>query len=180
MQHYQSTEIRLVASTPGPFVMGINYWPRKKAMYWWKEFDAGEVRAELAEVAPWGEGGAGSLLWEDFQPEPWVLDPRQIDNLTKVMDAACDAKLLVMPAFFTGNMSGIFWLPDWAVSSQARPNPALLRVGGSYSDRQVRDLFDDPFMLRAELFQIRGIVSTPCQPPCLFGGTGHDWMRCDP
>jgi hypothetical protein len=21
------------------FTLGVNYWPRKKAMYWWKDFD---------------------------------------------------------------------------------------------------------------------------------------------
>jgi len=27
-----------------PFTVGVNYWPRHKAMYWWSRFDAGEVR----------------------------------------------------------------------------------------------------------------------------------------
>ncbi len=30
-----------------PFILGVNYWPRKKAMYWWSDFDAGEVREEV-------------------------------------------------------------------------------------------------------------------------------------
>jgi hypothetical protein len=27
-----------------PFMLGVNYWPRAKAMYWWADFDPGEVR----------------------------------------------------------------------------------------------------------------------------------------
>jgi endo-1,4-beta-mannosidase len=33
-----------------PFIFGINYWPRKKAMYWWSDFDAGEVREEFSII----------------------------------------------------------------------------------------------------------------------------------
>jgi endo-1,4-beta-mannosidase len=163
-------EVRVVAPTPRPFIMGINYWPRKKAMYWWKQFDAEEVREEFAEVAGLGAKVVRILLmWEDFQPEPWVLNSRQMDNLAQVMDAAAEVKLMVMPTFFIGNMSGIFWLPEWALTSRPRSTPALVMVGGNYSDRQPRSLFDDPFMLRAELFQLRGIVSTFASHPALYG-----------
>ena len=32
-----------------PFTLGVNYWPRRKAMYWWNNFDAGEVRNETTD-----------------------------------------------------------------------------------------------------------------------------------
>ena len=35
---------------PQPFVLGVNYWPRRKAMYWWSDFDAGEVRDEFEVI----------------------------------------------------------------------------------------------------------------------------------
>lgn len=164
------SETRLVASTPRPFVVGINYWPRKKAMYWWKQFDGGEVRSEFAEIAALGASVVRIfLLWEDYQPEPWRLNSHQIDNLTSVMDAAGDAGLGVMPTFFIGNMSGIFWLPAWAVTNRPNPAPSLLMVDGSYSPFLPRDIFEDPFMLRAELFQLRGVVSALASHPALFG-----------
>ncbi len=170
MQIDEQAAIRRVASTPHPFVMGINYWPRKKAMYWWKEFDPGEVKDEFAEVASLGAKVARIfLMWEDFQPEPLVISSQQLDSLGKVLDAATDAHLAVMPTFFTGNMSGIFWLPEWALGDRPKSTGALQMVGGAYSDREVRDLFDDPFMLRAELFHVRGIASTFAGHPALFG-----------
>ncbi len=166
----EPAQVRLVNTTPRPFTMGINYWPRKKAMYWWKEFDGEEVKDEFAEIAALGVQVVRIfLMWEDFQPQPWTITSHQLDNLAHVMDSAQAAELGVMPAFFTGNMSGIFWLPPWAISDQRRPTPSLLRVADSYSDRQPRDLFDDPFMLRAELFQIRAIVSTFASHPALYG-----------
>lgn len=160
----------MVASTPRPFVMGINYWPRRKGMYWWKEFDPEEVRAEFGEMSDLGARVVRIfLMWEDFQPEPWVIDSGQLDNLGRVMDAADEAGLSLMPTFFTGNMSGVFWLPRWALTGRAKSTSAPQMVAGSYSGRQVRDLFEDPFVLRAMLFQVRVVVSTFATHPALFG-----------
>ncbi|MGE5618320.1 MAG: glycoside hydrolase 5 family protein [Sphingomonadaceae bacterium] len=170
MEIEETSQIRLVASAPRPFVLGINYWPRKKAMYWWKQFDAGEVRSEFAEIAALGSQVVRIfLMWEDFQPEPWSLDSRRLDDLIRTMDAAHEAGLGVMPTFFTGNMSGIFWLPPWAMTDRPRSTPALTMVRGHYSDREPRDLFEEPFMLRAELFQLRVIVPALATHPALFG-----------
>ncbi len=29
------------------FTLGVNYWPQRKAMYWWSDFEAGEVKEEF-------------------------------------------------------------------------------------------------------------------------------------
>lgn len=54
-----------------PFILGVNYWPRRKAMAWWADFDAGEVWEEFSLI---GELGLDLvrifLLWDDWQPEP--------------------------------------------------------------------------------------------------------------
>ena len=170
MEIDEQSEIRVVASAPHPFLMGINYWPRRKAMYWWKEFDGEEVKAEFTEISALGAQVVRIfLIWEDFQPEPWVVSTHQLDNLGRVMDAAAQADLKVMPTLFTGNMSGIFWLPGWSLTDRPKSTTALQMVQGRYSDREVRDLFEDPFMLRAELFQVRGVVSAFATHPALFG-----------
>jgi hypothetical protein len=39
-----------------PFILGVNYWPRRKAMYWWSDFDAGEVQEEFEIIASLGIG----------------------------------------------------------------------------------------------------------------------------
>ena len=33
------------------FLTGVNYWPRRKAMYWWADFDASEVSDEFDLIA---------------------------------------------------------------------------------------------------------------------------------
>ena len=170
MEMEESSEIRMVASAPRPFVLGVNYWPRGKAMYWWREFDRGEVKAEFTEIAAMGAQVVRIfLMWEDFQPAPWTVDSPRLDDLVQVMDAADEVGLQVMPTFFTGNMSGIFWLPSWALSDRPRSHPGLLRVGDSYSDREPLNPFEDPFMLRAELFQLRAVVPVLATHPALLG-----------
>ena len=34
-----------------PFPLGVNYWPRRKAMYWWQDFDRDEVAQEVDVIA---------------------------------------------------------------------------------------------------------------------------------
>ena len=66
---------------PDPFVLGVNYWPRRKAMEWWKRFDRGEVRDEFDLIAALGLTKVRVfLLWEDFQPSPDRVSTRAIDD----------------------------------------------------------------------------------------------------
>ncbi|HEY2584582.1 MAG TPA: hypothetical protein VGI81_02310 [Tepidisphaeraceae bacterium] len=54
-----------------PFLLGVNYWPRRKAMYWWADLDAGEVREEFALIRDLGLRYVRIfLLWESFQASP--------------------------------------------------------------------------------------------------------------
>ena len=38
----------------GRFLTGVNYWPRRKAMYWWSDFDRAEVADEFDIIASLG------------------------------------------------------------------------------------------------------------------------------
>jgi endo-1,4-beta-mannosidase len=143
-----------------PFVLGVNYWPRKKAMYWWKDFERAEVETEFAEVARLGLQVARIFLfWEDFQPAPERVSDRALDDLGTVLDVAREANIRVMPTFFTGHMSGINWWPVWALSDEEDPSGVLRMVNGEYTTRIGRDPYTDPFMLEAE----RVVVSSVCE-----------------
>src|SRR5258708_6655888 len=104
-----------------PFLLGVNYWPRRKAMYWWSDFDARDVREEFAMIR-----GAGLthvrifLLWESFQPQPDRINAGALASLRSVCDIAAESSLKVEPTFFTGHMSGPNWAPDWLISGRPR------------------------------------------------------------
>ncbi|MEP7380934.1 MAG: hypothetical protein ABI910_04565 [Gemmatimonadota bacterium] len=96
------------------FELGINYWPRRSAMYMWREFDLGEVRDDMAQIAAIGFDVVRLFtLTRDFLPRPLEVDPVMVARLVDVIGAAADAGLRVVPTFVVLNMSGRVWWPDW-------------------------------------------------------------------
>jgi SSS family solute:Na+ symporter len=97
------------------FELGVNYWPRRRAMYMWRELDLGEVREELAHCRDLGfEVVRFFLLTEDFLPDAETVAAHQIANLVEVARLARDVGLRSMPTLITINMSGKFFV-DWAI-----------------------------------------------------------------
>ncbi|GAC1401493.1 MAG: hypothetical protein NVSMB65_18980 [Chloroflexota bacterium] len=134
------------------FTLGVNYWPRRKAMYWWKDFDRAEVESEFAEIAALKLHVVRIfLLWEDFQPAAETISDRALADLGTVLDVAIETGVKVMPTFFTGHMSGINFWPAWALSDEDDPTGMLRIAAGEYTTRRGRDPYADPFMLDAEV-----------------------------
>lgn len=150
------------------FVLGVNYWPRRKAMTWWHAFDPGEVRDEFDLIADLGLRKVRVfLLWEDFQPEPDRVSSRALDRLVTVADAAADRRLGLDVTFFTGHMSGPNWAPGWLLDRDARPAPDGRRVvsGGRPVSSGYRNPYVDPLALRAERLQLRSVVAALTDHP---------------
>jgi endo-1,4-beta-mannosidase len=117
------------------FELGVNYWPRRSAMYMWRELDVGEVREEMAQIAAIGFDVVRVFtLAQDFLPKPLCVAGDMVANLVKVVRAAKDAGLKVVPTLVVINMSGKFWWPEWMLDAQGRP----------------ADLFSDPTILRSQ------------------------------
>jgi endo-1,4-beta-mannosidase len=104
----------------GLFRLGINYWPARTAMGWWAAFERSEVARDFARIAGSGFDSVRLFLtWEDFQPTPERMDPRMIGRLVDTLDLAGDCELDVIPTLFTGHMSGVNWIPAWALGEGA-------------------------------------------------------------
>ena len=100
------------------FAVGINYWPARKAMYWWKAFDVAEVERDFTVLNSYGVQQVRIFLtWEDFQPRPDRIHGPSLDNLLITADLAQTHDLCLLPTFFCGHMSGVTWIPDWAFES---------------------------------------------------------------
>ncbi|MDB5076302.1 MAG: hypothetical protein JWO42_2481 [Chloroflexi bacterium] len=153
-----------------PWAVGVNYWPRRKAMYWWKHFDAGEVRDEFAQIAGWGMRVVRiCLLWEDFQPTIDTIRGRALDDLSAVLDTARDCGLQVIVTLFVGNMSGAMWFPRWAFSDRTAPLRRLQLAEGQPTDHLLHDLFADPSILRAEVRLASVVARHLGSHPALWG-----------
>ncbi|MEZ4667304.1 MAG: hypothetical protein R3E39_05210 [Anaerolineae bacterium] len=137
-----------------PFVLGVNYWPRKKAMYWWSDFDASEVREEFAIIRDIGLNVVRIfLLWDDFQPTPDTVSPECLSNLEIVANIANENGLKLDVTFFTGHMSGPNWSPGWLLDGSAPiPSKHVRQVvsGGKVVRGGYRNMYHDPVALEAE------------------------------
>lgn len=104
------------------FELGVNYWPRRSAMYMWREFDPGEVREDMAHIAELGFDVVRVFaLAEDFLPQPLTVDAQMVDRLVGVALAAVEAGVRVVPTFIVLNMSGRIWWPRWMLDTAGRP-----------------------------------------------------------
>jgi endo-1,4-beta-mannosidase len=117
------------------FELGVNYWPRRSAMYMWRELDIGEVRDEMAQIAGLGFDVVRVFtLAQDFLPQPLTVAADMVASLVEVARAAKDAGLKVVPTLVVINMSGKFWWPAWMLDARGLP----------------ADLFSDPTILRSQ------------------------------
>jgi endo-1,4-beta-mannosidase len=118
---------------PGLFELGLNYWPRRSAMYMWRELDLGEVRDEMQHIADMGFDVVRLfLLTRDFLPGPGLVDATMVARLVDVCRVAAEAGLRVVPTLVVINMSGRIWWPDWMRDSRGRP-------GNLYEDAALLD-----------------------------------------
>ena len=115
-----------VRADPGRFRLGVNYWPASSAMAWLADYDPTTTRDDFRRS---DEAGFDTirvfLRWEDAQPAADRVDNRIIGRLVDAADAASEAGVALIVTLFTGHMSGVNWIPPWA-------------MGGAGGDRRFR------------------------------------------
>ena len=151
-----------------PFVLGVNYWPRRKAMYWWSDFDPGEVREEFALLRELSLSLVRIfLLWDDWQPEPEAVSHSCLRHLTTVCDTAAELGLKLDVTFFTGHMSGPNWAPRWLLHGPTLPHVRQLVSGGRVVNSGYRNPFTDPVALSAERLLLKTVVGALKDHPAI-------------
>src|SRR6266487_3276894 len=147
-----------------PFTLGVNYWPRRKAMYWWNNFDAGEVREEFSIIREIGLHVVRMfLLWDDFQPEPSSVSKESLQNLVTVADIAAENNLGLDVTFFTGHMSGPNWSPRWLLGGASHPYQGSQRYIVSANkpvEQGYYNMFHHEVALDAERLLLKTVVNT--------------------
>jgi endo-1,4-beta-mannosidase len=155
-----------------PFILGVNYWPRRKAMYWWSDFDAGEVREEFSLIADIGMNVVRLfLLWDDWQPSPDMVSLDCLSHLETVANIAADYDLGLDVTFFTGHMSGPNWSPRWLLNEQAgKPSPHAKQLvsGGEIVPVGYHNMFHDPTALYAEKLLLTTVVDNLKDHPAIW------------
>lgn len=140
------------------FLLGINYWPRRSAMYMWDRFDIDEIGEDFARIKDFGfDIVRFFLMWEAFQPERNAMDTTALRRFDAVMERIADAGLHAMPTLFCGHMSGVNWLPAWTLEPQTVIGRFRTIARGSVVERAIGDFYGDPELLKAQVFFARRV-----------------------
>ncbi|CAN5431199.1 hypothetical protein BH09MYX1_BH09MYX1_20080 [soil metagenome] len=106
------------------FELGCNYWPRRSAMYMWRELDLGEIREDLAHMRAMGFSVVRFfLLLEDFLPAEMTLARDRISDVVAIARLAEEERIAVIPTLITINMIGKLWWPAWLRDAAGAPRP---------------------------------------------------------
>ncbi len=147
-----------------PFMLGVNYWPRRSGVQMWRRFDAAEIDVEFAQIRELGMDTVRVFpLWDDFQPiyelpscsnrprtigmrhdwnvtpelNPEMIDPAMLEKFDQVVELAGKHQLKLIVALLTAWMSGTLFNPTWK--------------GG-------RNLFSHPFMIKYQMLYCRAFA----------------------
>jgi endo-1,4-beta-mannosidase len=163
-----------------PFRLGVNYWPSRTAMDWWPRFEPHELAADLERIAGAGMDSARFFLrWEDYQPEPYRVDPGMLGRLVEVADAAGRAGVELMPTLFTGHMSGVNWIPGWALGGDVRDPRFRVVSGGRVVEGGLRNWFTDPDVARAQALLAGEAAAALAGHPALWAwDLGNENSNC--
>ena len=119
-------------------------------MGWWSDFDRAEVAADFARIAASGLDSIRIFLtWADFQPTPNQVDRRMLDRLIAVADLAAGTGMALIPTLFTGHMSGVNWLPVWALGGSDRDERFRVVSNRRVTGSGLRNWYSDPLIARA-------------------------------
>jgi endo-1,4-beta-mannosidase len=114
-------------------------------MRWWSSFDLAEVSADFARIAAVGLDSVRVFLsWEDFQPVPGRVDREMLARLVEVADLAAGLGLELIPTLFTGHMSGVNWIPRWALGGSGGDPRFRVLSGGTVVRQGLLDWYSDP------------------------------------
>ncbi len=122
-------------------------------MRWWSDFDREEVAADFARIAASGLDSIRLFLtWADFQPTPNEVDRHMLNRLIAVADLATGAGVTLVPTLFTGHMSGVNWIPAWALGGTDRDDRFRVVSNGRVNGSALRNWYSDPLIVRAQAF----------------------------
>jgi endo-1,4-beta-mannosidase len=151
------------------FLLGINYWPRRSAMYMWQRFDLGEIREDMARIRELGlDIVRFFLMWDAFQPERDAMDATALRRFDDLMTAIAEAGLRAMPTLFCGHMSGVNWLPGWALDPQTPHGRFRTIANGQLAPYGIGDFYAGAKLLQAQRFFAERIGQRVREHPAMY------------
>ena len=163
----------------GRFRLGVNYWPAHVGMRWWRRFDHETVAADFARIRSAGFDSVRLfLLWEDFQPDAMEVSRAALRSLVAVADVAGEVGLELMPTLFTGHMSGVNWIPAWALGGTDGDQRFRVVSGGVSTRARLRSWYDDDVLASQELLAAAAASALKGHPAVWAWDLGNENSNC--
>ncbi|HAH05782.1 MAG TPA: hypothetical protein DCM05_04520 [Elusimicrobia bacterium] len=144
---------------------GLNYWPRSRAMYFWDDFRAEEVREDFDRFARDGFNHLRvTLSWEAFQPKRGEPAPQALRDLETLVGLAEERGLQLTLALFMGHMSGATFVPPWLLAGPGRrgrlcdPRFQVVTAGKVLRPRPLLDIWTDRRVLESQRILVKSVL----------------------
>ena len=93
---------------------GVNYVPSRNWYFCWNDWKPSDLARDLDRITEIGADHIRiMLIWPWFQPNPHFVSPAHLDRLEELMHLAAKRKLDVLPALYTGWLSGFHFNPPY-------------------------------------------------------------------
>ncbi|MEZ4439477.1 MAG: hypothetical protein R3B72_10330 [Polyangiaceae bacterium] len=139
-----------------------------------------EVERDFSAIAAAGFDSVRLFLtWEHFQPTPHRIDEDMLARLVVTLDLAHRAGLDVMPTLFTGHMSGVNWIPSWAVGGREGDPRFRVVSAGRVVRSGLRSWYGDSRITRAQADLARTAARALAGHPALWAwDLGNESSNC--
>ncbi len=155
--------------TDQPFILGVNYWPRKTAMFMWREFDRAAIDEDMAMISELSLSCVRIfLLWEDFQPKPKNVPAVMLDRLVELLETADEKNIKVVVTLFTGYLGGMNWLPPWMLLASADLNQSPVFSLGKVRFNKIRNHYAEAEIMEGQIYFLGEVASAVSGHPALF------------
>jgi len=164
------------------FLLGVNYWPQKTAMFMWREFDKDVIEEDMSIISGLGLSCIRILLlWEDFQPTPKTVPTLMLDRLVELLERADEKNIKVVVTLFTGHLCGMNWLPTWMLLSSVDLNQPQIFSLGKVLFNRIRNPYAEPEVMERQIYFLGELTNAVSGHPALFSwDLGNEPSRWSP
>ena len=152
-----------------PFILGVNYWPQRTAMFMWREFDKAVMDQDVAIISGLGLSCIRIyLLWEDFQPTPKTVPAVMLERLVELLEMAEEKNIKVVVTLFTGHICGLNWLPPWMLLASADPNQSPVFSLGKVRFNRIKSPYGEPDIMESQIYFLGELANAVSGHPALL------------
>lgn len=152
-----------------PFILGVNYWPQKTALFMWREFDRASIDEDMSLISGLGLSCVRIfLLWEDFQPKPKNVPTVMLDRLAELLEIADDRNLAVVVTLFTGHIFGLNCLPPWMLLASTEQGQYQVFSMDKLRFNKMRNPYAEPEIIEGQIYFLRELTSAVSGHPALY------------